>query len=273
MSYQLEGKCEMKKILVAAVFSMVLCMIMAVPAWAAGDTSNDSAADVYAARDATGAVIASSDADLATQAALSGGWQMNKKTGTYVTKAQKKLFTKATSGLVGVSYTPVFVMSQQVVAGMNYAYFCKAVMSDAKATASWKVVIVNKPLSGKPSVLGINNFNFKKIKTVANVSNESMDGAWRNITKNYTSKVLPKAARKAFSKATKAYVGVDLTSLVLLSSQVVAGTNYRYLCSGVVPGTTETNYYAVDVYKNLSGKAEVTSCELVDIEHYLDTSN
>ena len=102
------------------------------------------------------------------QVQASGGWTVNAKTGTYVTKAQKLLFKKATAKLVGVTYTPVFVMSKQLVAGMNYAYFCKAETATAKKGVSWKVVIVYKPIAGKASVLAVNNFNYKKIKTLKN---------------------------------------------------------------------------------------------------------
>ena len=240
----------MKKMILAAIVAVAVSLGVAVPALAA--TPSLEAAQPI------------------TTQAVAGGWSVNAKTGTYVTKAQKKLFKKATAKLTGVTYTPVIVMAKQVVAGANYAYFCKAEAVTASRAVSWKVVIVNKPATGKPSVLAINNFNYKKIKTLKNAPKSSKaDGAWSNIKKTYKTKVLPKAARKAFKKATKNYVGVSLTSLVLLSTQVVAGTNYRYLCSGVVPGSKTVNYYAVDVYNNLKGKAKITSCKPVKMSAYL----
>jgi len=243
----------MKKAMLAVVVALVLSVSASIPALAAAPSLEAAA---------TSAPI--------TAQVMSGGWTVNGKAGTYVTKAQKKLFIKATNGMAGVAYTPVFVMSKQVVAGMNYAYFCKAETVSAKKSVSWKVVIVNKPITGKASVLAINNFNYKKIKTLKNPPKASKaDGAWANIAKKYTSKVLPKDARTAFNKAAKKYVGVELTPLVLLSTQVVAGTNYRYLCSGVVPGTKAVNYYAVDVYRNLKGSAKITSCKPVKMSAYL----
>ena len=242
----------MRKAMLAIVVAVVLSLGAALPALAAPSS------------------LETANAAPSVQAQVSGGWTVNAKTGTYVTKAQKKLFKQATKGLVGVTYTPVFVMSKQVVAGTNYAYFCKAETATAKKNVSWKVVIVNKPVTGKPSVLAVNNFNYKKIKTLKNAPKASnADGAWANITKTYKSKVLPKEARKAFSKATKKYVGLELTPLVMVSSQVVAGTNYRYLCSGVVPGSKGLNYYAVDVYYNLKGKAKITSCDPIKMSAYL----
>ena len=256
-----------KRILIAALLATVVCMVSAVPAWAAESSPQGSSADTASAQSL------SVNADLSAQATADGGWTINTKAGAYVTKAQNKLFAQATKGLAGVSYTPIFVMSKQVVAGTNYAYFCKAQTITAKPKTSWKIAIVYKPLSGKAKLIAVNNFNFKNISTRANAPKATdATGAWENLSKKYTSKVLPKKARTAFNKAKKAYVGVDLTPLVLLSTQTVAGTNYRYLCSGFVPGSSTTNYYAVDVYQNLKGKAKIKSCKVINMKKYLKTS-
>ena len=242
----------MKKAMLAVIVAVVLSLGAAVPAFAATSPLE----------------VASAETDMSTQVAT-GGWTVNEKTGTYVTAAQKKLFKKATAELTGVTYTPVIVMAKQVVAGTNYAYFCKAETVTASKSVSWKVVIVNKPLSGKPSVLKVNNFNFKKIKTQENAPKASnASGAWANVAKKQKTKVLPKEARTVFKNAAQGYVGLNLTPLVLLSTQTVAGANYRYLCSGVVPGGTGVNYYAVDVYRDLQGNAEISSCKPVKTKAY-----
>jgi len=201
---------------------------------------------------------------------VAGGWQMNGKVGTYVTKVENKLFNKAAEGLDGVTYKPVVVLASQTVAGTNYAYFCKAKTVTAKPKTSWKVVVVGKDLQGKASILAINNFNHKKISTLKKAKSTSgMAGAWTVKTKKLSSKGIPKSALKAINKAKKKYKKVSLTPLVLLSSQVVAGTNYRYLCSGKAQGSNAVQFYAVDVYKNLKGGAKITSCKLINIDKYL----
>ena len=247
----------MKKTLMAVALAVALCASIAVPAWAAPSADEP----------ATGTP------KLTAQQPDTGKWTINKKAGTYVTKAQKKLFKKATAGMAGVGYTPVFVMSTQIVEGTNYAYFCKAKTATSKPVTSWKVVIVNKSLSGKAKVVTVNNFNYKKIKTLKNPPKSSKaSGAWKNVSKmsTCTSKVLPKAARTAFTKAAKKYTGVQLNALVCLSKQTVSGTNYRYLCAGVIPGKKAVNYYAVDVYVNLKGKAKITECDPINMLKYLN---
>ena len=55
------------------------------------------------------------------------------------------------------------------------------------------------------------------------------------------------------------FTGVGYVPVALLSTQLVAGMNYRYLCEAttVVPDA-ETSYAIVTVYQDLEGNAEVT---------------
>ena len=166
-----------KKSVIAVLIAVVLCLSSASVAWGA---------------------------TLKAGGVATGGWEMNGKTGTYVTKAEKKLFDTATAGLDGMTYKPVVVMASQCVAGTNYAYFCKATTVTAEPKSSWKVVLVYKDLKGKASVLAINNFNHKKINTLKKAkSTPGMTGAWTVKAKKLTSKGLPKSAKKAINKAKK----------------------------------------------------------------------
>ena len=65
-------------------------------------------------------------------------------------------------------------------------------------------------------------------------------------------------AMKAFRKATEGLTGYRYEVLSVLGSQVVAGTNYAYLCKGevVVPDASPV-YLLLYVYEDLSGNAEI----------------
>ena len=67
-------------------------------------------------------------------------------------------------------------------------------------------------------------------------------------------------AMAAFNKATEGFVGVDYVPVALLSTQTVAGTNYRILCEAttVYPGA-EMHYAVVNVYESLEGNANIIS--------------
>ena len=65
-------------------------------------------------------------------------------------------------------------------------------------------------------------------------------------------------AKAAFEKATEGLLCVDYVPVALLSTQVVAGTNYRILCEAteVYPGA-ETHYAVMTVYEGLDGSANI----------------
>ena len=78
---------------------------------------------------------------------------------------------------------------------------------------------------------------------------------------------ITKELRTVFEKAAVEYTGVDFVPVAFLSSQVVAGINYCFLCEAtpVVPGS-KTNYALVYIYENLEGNAEITDVKNCDFE-------
>ena len=74
------------------------------------------------------------------------------------------------------------------------------------------------------------------------------------------SPAMTEEATAAFNEATEGFVGVDYVPVALLSTQTVAGTNYRILCEAttVYPGA-EMHYAVVNVYESLEGNANIIS--------------
>jgi hypothetical protein len=74
---------------------------------------------------------------------------------------------------------------------------------------------------------------------------------------------LTTADEKVFKEATQQLLGVKYTPLSV-STQVVEGTNYRFLCDGkVVSPNAETQQYMVQIYQSPRGVPEVTSISLL----------
>ena len=61
---------------------------------------------------------------------LSGGWQNVPCEAAELPEDAQAAFDKALDGLVGAQYTPVALLSTQVVAGMNYCVLCKGADAD-----------------------------------------------------------------------------------------------------------------------------------------------
>ena len=64
--------------------------------------------------------------------------------------------------------------------------------------------------------------------------------------------------QELFDKAMEKLEGVDYTPVKLLETQVVAGTNYRFLCDAtVVSPNAETKQAIVTIYEDLQGNVEI----------------
>lgn len=71
-----------------------------------------------------------------------------------IDKDQQAAFDEALEGLVGVGYNPVAV-SQQVVAGMNYHFFCNTKLITARPRNGAAIVSIYKPLKGEAHITNI----------------------------------------------------------------------------------------------------------------------
>ena len=87
---------------------------------------------------------------------------------------------------------------------------------------------------------------------------EAMTGGWENVP--HETAELPADAQAAFDKAVEGLVGAEYVPVALLSTQVVAGTNYCILCqiTPVAPNATPT-WTLVYIYADLDGNAEITN--------------
>lgn len=201
-------------------------------------------------------------------AAKSGGWSVSKARYSFLTSGQEKMFNKAVKGLTGVSYKPVAVVMKghEESIGSAYLYLCQGTTVTKKPAKAWYLMCVLKNEKKKISVEYINKIKVSDIKTR---SDETSEYSSKDIcvVKNKPA-ALSKEARDVFNKGTKKYVGVDLRPIALLGTQIVAGKNYRFLCSGIALG--EKDVYVVDIYKKTNGKCKVTFCEPLDILSYIE---
>ena len=87
---------------------------------------------------------------------------------------------------------------------------------------------------------------------------EPLPGGWQNVP--HEAAELPAEAQAAFDRAVDGLVGANYVPVALLSTQVVAGTNYCILCQ-VTPVTPDAmpTWALVYVYADLQGNAEITN--------------
>ena len=114
-------------------------------------------------------------------------------------------------------------------------------------------------------------------KTAAETSGKSEEtgnslttGGW-TIFSDETKANIPEGAQAALDKALSAYTGTGFTPVAYLGSQVVAGTNYKFLCraQAVTPDAQES-FVTVTVYEDLQGNAEITEVKDFHLTDYLE---
>lgn len=65
--------------------------------------------------------------------------------------------------------------------------------------------------------------------------------------------------KKVFDEALTGFVGVSYEPQTV-STQIVAGTNYRFKCSATLPGPEPIQWEAiVEIFESLGGKPHITS--------------
>ena len=85
---------------------------------------------------------------------------------------------------------------------------------------------------------------------------EMLVGSWVNVP--CEAGKLPEDAQAAFDKATETLDGAVYTPVALLSTQVVAGTNYCILCQITTePQDAAPVWALVYIYADLQGQAEI----------------
>jgi hypothetical protein len=211
----------------------------------AGGAVQASALSVQAAKTAEPAAAVSEEN------CISGNWK--RAADPALTDTVRKVFDKAFDGLEGVSYTPYALLASRTTAsGRQYRILCKATVVYPGAQEEYVVATVSKNWLGRAEIVEIGD----ALCLTDLDYEEGAVGAWQEAQ----SPAMTDEAKAAFEKATEGLLCVDYVPVALLSTQVVAGTNYRILCEAteVYPGA-ETHYAVMTVYEGLDGSANILS--------------
>ena len=207
---------------------------------------------------------------------LDGGWAAADNTAAELPEEVQMAFDKALETLTG-SYNeviPIAYIGKQIVSGTNYAVMCRVTYADEKAPAGLVVIAVYEDLDGNAQLLSSEEFSIADFNTGGEVPDENTEaehvtGGWQ-IPEEITAAEIPEEARSAFYKAMEGFTGNDLTPMVLLGTQVVAGTNYACLCrSKTVTADPAESIQLVTVYEDLEENAEITAIHNVDVTQYV----
>ena len=136
----------MKKMIAMVLSAAMLCAMHA--------ATGEERLQTDGAVEASPAPISES-AGLTSDVPLVGGWENMPHGDAELPEDAQAAFDKALDGLVGAKYTPVALLSTQVVAGMNYCILCQITPVVPNATPTWALVYIYADLKGNAEITNI----------------------------------------------------------------------------------------------------------------------
>jgi hypothetical protein len=190
--------------------------------------------------------------------ALMGGWSASES--TEVTDELNAVFDYAKGGYTGEDYTPIAYLGSQVVSGTNHAFLCKT-----DSDSFWSIVYVYENLDGVCEItnaysLDIAASNYENIVLEGKPSGEDLVGGWSMAETTEIDEEL----KAVIDSATADMAGVSYEPVMVLETQVVAGTNYAVLCKTETSSADAEPYWTVlYIYRNLSDEGQVMSSPVI----------
>ena len=223
---------------------------------------------VFLAFTACGSTEQSSE-DAASEA-VSGGWELTENEAVSLPDEVQTAFDKAIESFTGSDLKPVAYVADQVVAGMNYMILCEATTVTAEPETTYQMIIIYADLEGNAEITTVKDFDMVAYTEgdSTDINTEELVGGW-NVPEETTVASIPDEAAEAFDKASSELDGNELEPMALLGTQLVAGTNYAFLCKSTL--TTQepiSGIQIVTVYADLEGNAEITNISTLEPADY-----
>ncbi|MBQ6077397.1 MAG: hypothetical protein IJK12_09680 [Clostridia bacterium] len=195
-----------------------------------------------------------------------GGWKIIGEGRAQLPEEAEQAFRTVTEKLLGATYVPVAYLGSQIVAGMNYAILCTRTLVTANPVTDLAVITVYVDLEGNAELLNIADFDLGAYAQAEDAgAPELLDGGWQAPESAEAMDAMPQEAATAYAKALEGFVGNNLTPVALLGTQLVAGTNYAFLChSSLVTLEPVVSMQVVVIYADLSGNATITNIVTVN---------
>ena len=195
-----------------------------------------------------------------------GGWTINAN----LPEMNDAIFDSARQEIDGASYSPLFIVGTQPVAGQNLMYlaYVTPVVPDGKP--SFKMVTVFNDLENpiKGEIINVEDFVITDyLEGQGETTPEGLMGGWQDA--DSLPNMLSDDEKAVFEKAMEGLVGVGYQPVATLATQVVAGTNYAFLALGTsVTAEPITHLYVVNVYADLQGNATINNICGIDLSKF-----
>lgn len=197
---------------------------------------------------------------------VAGGWTINAN----LPEMNDAIFDSARQEIDEASYSPLFIVGTQPVAGQNLMYlaYVRPVVPEGKP--SFKMVTVFNDLENpiKGEIINVEDFVITDyLDGQGETTPEGLMGGWQDA--DSLPNMLSDDEKAVFEKAMEGLVGVGYQPVATLATQVVAGTNYAFLALGTsVTAEPITHLYVVNVYADLQGNATINNICGIDLSKF-----
>ena len=193
---------------------------------------------------------------------LAGGFTVySDETSSSLNEDLLSMFSQATSSITGIVYTPIALIGTQVVAGLNYSFFCKGAPVVPQPTTAYYIVTVYRDLQGHATVTNIADYRidpWKNEEMFPSKGPEQLCGGWTVYGDNGVLN-MPLDFQRAFDMAMEKWEGKSTFHPNLcLGTQVVAGTNYAMLATERL-SEDSVLVGLLTVYQSFDGNSEFLS--------------
>ena len=241
------------KSMLALVLSLVMALSLMAGCATTG-TTEPAATETPATEEAT-----ETTAD-ATGEVL-GGWTIEPSQAAALPEDIAAVFSTAAGQWNGINLSCVALLGTQVVAGTNYAFLCESIVDDA---CTYLVAIAYQDLEGNVTLTSVSDLT---MPTSSGEGGNDLAGGWTVSDTSYAT--MDEDSMVPIAKALEGWTGVAYTPIALLGAQLVAGSNYCYLASGVtVTADPVTSLYYVTVYEDLDNNCTISDIADFEIADY-----
>ncbi len=192
---------------------------------------------------------------------IAGGWTIIGEGKAQLPEEAEAAFKAVTEKLLGATYVPVAFLGSQVVAGMNYSILCTRTLVTANPVTDLAVLTIYRDLEGNATLTNVADFDLGAYTQKEDAgAPEMLMGGWFAPETAEAMDAMPEDAATVFAKALEGFVGNRLTPVALLGTQLVAGTNYAFLChSSLVTLEPVVSMQLVVIYADLEGNATISN--------------
>lgn len=215
------------------------------------------------------AVQSSAESAQSSTEQITGGWIVNEEFTAVLSSDEQKVFESAAATYTGAQLTPIAVLATQVVSGTNYAFLCSSKPTTQGSVLTYCIAVVYEDLEGNAQITSVKDLDPNNLAIASETADSNeLVGGWT--IAHHEGTIIPADASTALTSAMKNYDGMMFRPLVLLATQVVSGTNYLILCEGAaVTQDPQEGLYAVTVYADLSGNAQISNVQMLNLLAYV----